>query len=312
MTLNGNGIGTGALRMGNSITPFTTRFDLSGNAHATLPRAGTDHLTLQLTIDLHSVGNTLSGQVQSGNDWVANLSAYRSVSDAANNPAVAFSNRYTLVLFGDSSDLPSAIVPGGDSFAAVTVSKAGGATLVGKLADGAAVSQAVHISQNGDWPVYFSLTGGKGSLQGWLHRTGGQTTSITGDVNWIRPPLPTARVYTNGFNFSTTASGSVYTAPAPGKHVIDMENGLAVFGVSTLFTNTVFLTPGNGLTNTPPTTNAITFVLTRTNGLFSGSVVVPGTNQKLTYQGAFLQGANVGRGYVFGASSSGPALIGPP
>jgi hypothetical protein len=310
MSLNGSGVGTGTLRIGNAVKSFTTRFDLSGNAHTTIPQAGTNALTLRLSMDLQSGGNAVSGQVQSGNNWTANLTAYRAVFSALSNPALAYSNRYTVIFFGDASNLPATAVPGGDGYAAVTVSRAGGATLSGKLADGAALTQSVPISERGDWPLYVSLTGGKGSLYGWLHLDGNPATSISGNLNWIRPPLAAAKVYTNGFNFDTTASGSVYAAPAAGQRVITMDDGVAVFGVTTLFTNSVFLTPKDALTNTPPTTNAFTFVLTRTNGLFSGSVVVPGTNHKLTYQGAFLQGQNTGRGYVLDAGSSGPALIG--
>ena len=44
-------------------------------------------------------------------------------------------------------------------------------TLAGSLADGTAISQSSVVSQDGYWPLYVNLYGGKGSLWGWNYFT---------------------------------------------------------------------------------------------------------------------------------------------
>jgi hypothetical protein len=65
------------------------------------------------------------------------------------------------------------------------------------------------------------------------------------------------------------------------------------------------------MTNTPPTVNPLTFSLTKSNGFFTGSVVVPGALRRLSYQGIFLQQTGEGFGYFLGTTTCGEVIIGP-
>jgi len=318
MTIAANGTGSGILRIGNSNKVFAARFDLFGNATNTFtfpPAGGTNPLTLNLTLDLHSGGGIITGQLQNpASNWVANVTAYRAVFNTTTHPATAYNNRYTLVIFGDSTGLDPNGIPGGDGYAALTVSKGGSATAGGKLPDGAAISQSVAISEHGDIAVYIPLNGGKGSLYGWLELNGKPATNITGDLNWIRPSLPlSAKLYTNGFNFETSAYGEVYRQPPTGTRVISMTDGFAFFQGPDVppFANTVLLTTANKLTNTPPTSNPLSFSLTRSNGFFSG-VIISDTARRIGYQGVFLQDSGEGFGFFLSTNTSGEVLIGPP
>lgn len=46
-------------------------------------------------------------------------------------------------------------------------------------------------------------------------------------------------------------------------------------------------------------------------GLFSGSVVNPNSNQKLSFQGALLEGSGIGGGFFLNAEQSGEVYFGP-
>ncbi len=318
MTVDTNGSGSGSLRIGSSNKTFVAKFDLFGNATNTLtiPQAGgTNPLTLSLNLDLHGGGNVITGQLQNpASSWTANVTAYRAIFNSTTHPATAFSNRYTVVIFGDGTGLDPNAIPGGDSYASLTVSKAGSATLSGKLSDNFPISQTVAIAEDGDIPMYIPLNSGKGSLYGWLHLNGNPATNVSGNVSWIRPPLPpSSKIYTNGFNFDTTALGEVYKQPAAGVRVIAMTSGIAYFSGPDVpaFTNTVFLTTANTMTNTPPSANGLAFSLIKSNGFFTGTVFVPNTLRRISYQGIFLQQSGEGFGFFPGTNTCGEVLIGP-
>lgn len=310
LTVGGTGTGSGSMRTGNKTNSFAARFNLLGNATASVPRAGTNPMALNLSLDLNG-GNVVTGTVDAVS-WQGSLVAYRSVFNSLTNPATAFSNRYTVVIAGTNSD---PLLPGGDGYATISVGTSGKASVAGKLPDGAPISQSLTLSQDGDAPCYVSLYSGKGSLYTWLHFDTNPPASVSGIVSWIKP-APSSAPYSNGFNFVTTANGSVYQQPPTGQSVIGITDGLAVFAGSDVdglpFTNTVFLTTANTLTNEPPSTNTLTFSLTKSNGVFTGTVAVPGTSKTLTYQGVFLQNSNAAYGYFKGTNQSGGFTISAP
>jgi hypothetical protein len=291
------------MRTGNKTNLFLTRFNLLGNAIATVPRSGTNPLILNLNLNLNG-GNVVTGTVDAVS-WQASLVAYRAMFNSLTNPATAFSNRYTLIISGTNSD-PT--LPEADGYATISMGSSGRASVAGKLPDGSPINQTVPVSQDGYAPCYVSLYSGKGSLYSWLHFDTNAPASVSGIVSWIKPS-PSSIPYSNGFNFVTTANGSVYHQPASGQQVIDLTDAVAAFEGSDVdgvpFANSVFLTPANTLTNESPSTNALTFSLTKSNGVFTGTVRVPGTSKTLSYQGVFLQNSNAAYGYFKGTNQAG-------
>ena len=71
------------------------------------------------------------------------------------------------------------------------VDKAGRLRLSGELADGTKISQSVPVSPNGEWPLYVSLYGGKGSILSWITFADRTTDQLTGLLNWTKPALLT-------------------------------------------------------------------------------------------------------------------------
>jgi hypothetical protein len=194
------------------------------------------------------------------------------------------------------------------------VSSAGQVVLSGYLADGTALSQSAYLSKDGRWPLYSWLySGGKGSVFGWLFFTNTTPPGLLGGtLSWLKPSNTTAtKYYPLGFTNELPVEGSRYAAP-PGSRVIDLTNGVVAFEDGNLalsFTNAVALTTTNSVRNLG--TNRLTFSLSPSSGVFSGTVAVPGTRQTNTFRGALLQDLDSGYGYFLGTNQSGRLYFGP-
>jgi hypothetical protein len=95
--------------------------------------------------------------------------------------------------------------------------------------------------------------------------------------------------------------------------VINLTTGIVWFeggNLTTPFTNNVTLTTSNRVIN--GSANKLTLSITTANGLFSGSVNVPGTARTNTFKGALLQDTDAGYGYFLGTNQSGRVFFGAP
>ena len=156
--------------------------------------------------------------------------------------------------------------------------------------------------------MYIPLYGGTGSAWGWLRfDTNNPAATTGGNVNWIRPARPEAVYYPSGFTNDVAAAGSRYTAPTNiSTRVIDLTNGIVWFqggNLSTPFTNLVTLTSSNRVIN--GSANSLSMSVTTSNGLFAGSVKVPGITRTNTFKGVVLQDFRAGYGYFLGTNQSG-------
>jgi hypothetical protein len=297
-----------SLVRGTNTFPFSGGFDVYGMAYATAVSAGANSWNATMTLDL-SGGDNISGTI--GNDqWSADLLAYRALFNAATNPATQFAGKYTLIIPG--SGVPNGSAPDGDSYAAVSVGPAGFVTASGFLSDSNALTQSIPISQNGDWPLYQSRYGGKGSVWGWLTLDPNNPSyAISGNVSWIKQAVSGAAYYPAGFTNLSSVSGSVYSAPTTNQ-VIALTNGIVVFdggNLASAFTNDVVLTETNRVIN--DSANALSFIINLTNGTFSGKVQVPGTHKTNSFKGALLQGQALGSGFFLGTNQSGRVSLQP-
>jgi len=165
----------------------------------------------------------ITGSVSDGTH-TANLVGNRAAFDGRQNIAPQ-AGQYTMIIPGSSG---SRSLPGGDSYATVTVDKAGKIKLAGSLADGTKLTQSAAVSKNGDWPFFVSLYGGKGAILAWLTFLTTPTNDVNGDLVWVKPSVATAKFYPAGFNFMTSALGFRYHAPAAGSTLFNFSNGALV------------------------------------------------------------------------------------
>ena len=304
---------SGNLRIGNSRWAFTGQFDGSGHANVTIKRTGLAAVTMHLQVDTASRAAWLVGSI-GDMTWIAELVADRAMFNARTNPATEFAGKYTMVIPGSASDAE----PQGDGFGAVNVSQGGTVTLMGRLADGTAISQSAPLSMNGEWPLYIPLYSGKGSLLGWINfasraAQGDQPADdLHGQLSWIKPANG-SRYYPAGFSDGAVmAAGQRYTPPTRGQRIIEVADGLVTFGGGALtapFANTVTISTANKVQDT--SANRLSMSFTTSSGLFSGSVAVPGTKHSFLFNGVVLQGRDVGLGYFLDNKLSGSVRLAP-
>jgi hypothetical protein len=295
-TLLTSGGFSGKLQVGARNDSFSAQFDLSSRLRKTLTRIGATPLVL----DLQLAGDgTLSGSV-SNSAWVSALYGYRAAFNATTN-ICPYAGRYTMAIPAQQGDLRG---PAGTSCGLVTVDRGGLVVMSGTLAEGTAVSQSVPVSAAGDWPLYVSLYGGKGSLLGWSKFT--SPPALTNElVSWIKPANSASRYYPLGFSNVSWIAGSAYVYATPNR-VLDLTNGIIVFSGGNLVspvTNEVLLTATNRFLNL--SANPLSVTVNPTNGYLSGWFAVPGAKQTNQFKAVLLQEQNRGDGHFLGTNQSG-------
>ncbi len=306
LTLAGSGAFSGALRSAGQLWPFTGRFDAAGQAHLAVENAGSNQWQIDLTLALDDGVNQISGTVRRSG-WEAELLAERAVFNSRSNPA-PFAPRQTFLVRGATDP---ALAGGGDGFGTVTTTRDGSAVLSGTLADNSAVTLTAPLLRAGTWPLYQSLYGGRGCLLGWLEFHTNSPAGFGGSAHWIRPANSNVVWHARGFTNISTFTGSAYVAPVSRTdRVLPLESGRAVFGggpILLAFTNGFTLSPRGVATNF--SANKLTLTIQPANGLFSGTVLIPGASSTTPIKGAVLQGYNAGGGVVLGPFKNGRMTI---
>jgi hypothetical protein len=306
ITTTGKGQFTGKLQVGGIKYSVTGPISAAGAAHVDIARKNLSSLTLDFQVELADP-DRITGTLSDNATFTSELVGDRLVFDKLAHPAPQ-AGHYTWSIPGNDS---SAIVPGGDSFGTIALGPDGKAKVSVSLADGTKVSQSVPISKNGQLPFFGSLYTGHGLILGWITFSNGLADDLSGDVRWIKPAM-TAKYYSAGFTFGTTAFGSGYTNTAPGTNILNMPDGTLVLSGGNLaqnITNLVSLLASNKITNSSP--NKLTLTFTPTTGLFKGTVVDPATGKPISFSGAALQKQNVACGFSSGTNQTARALLSP-
>jgi hypothetical protein len=301
LTLTPSGSFSATLQRGGKRSSFTGAFDRFGGAPPVTTRGTAGSFTVSLWVDMTANAERLIGTVTDGH-WLAELSADRAVFDARTNHS-PYAAKYTLVIPGTNG---VSALPGGDGYATLTVDAGGKVKVAGSLADGTAISQSVPLSKSGELPLYASLYAGKGAALGWLLISNTPLSDVRGQVLWLKPSLPTGKVYRSGFAYETMAEGSKYVG---GRPVLGLGTASVAFAGGNLagpFTNHVTI----GSNNKVASTDHLTLRFTPATGLFNGSVT-PAAGKNTTFKGVVLQKQKTARGYFLGTDKSGQVLVGP-
>jgi hypothetical protein len=305
LTLTSKGTYTGSLQLAGKRLSFSGTFNLT-DADANIQRSSSTPLSLHFTLDPAPGSDLLTGTITDG-DWNASLSAHRAVFNSRTNPA-PYAGSYTVIIPGIPG---SEAAPQGYGFGTLKVDSSGKAKFVGSLADGMPVTQSVLISQEGDWPLYDSLYGGKGFLWAGLVIDTSQTSDdLHGDLSWIKK-AQNAKFYPGGFTNGVTAIGSLYQKPNGGQ-IINMSDGSVSFSggnLSSSFANSITLTADNKVVN--DSDNKLTMSFALATGLFHGSVAPPDGSHDLSYRGVAFQKGNKAYGYFLGTDQSGSVVVSP-
>ena len=298
LSLRPNGTYTGRLVSRGKTNAVVGRFQPNGGSTVTLRpgRPGEGSMTLQLQLDVAPGADALTGSL-AGSGWTANVTGYRAAFAAGQN--TNFASRYTIRIAGSGDGSQS---PGGDGFATATVDANGKVKLLGKLADGTPFSFGTALSRSGAWPFFVATHRGKGVAMGWM-RCASPPDIADASVTWVRPVLPTARYYPNGFTANSRVSGSAYTngAFAFTAALVIASGG----GLTTPVTNHLALAPDGRYTAADPSQASLK--LNANSGAFTGSFISGGTS--IRFEGVMLPKQNAGAGYFPGASSVGSIRV---
>ena len=229
------------------------------------------------------------------------------------NPS-PYAGKHTLAISGGGTISQ----PFGMGYGAVTVNTAGTASFAGSLSDGTPFTQSAPVSTNGMWPFYSSLYAGRGWMSGWVgFDYNHPTNDLSGSMRWVKLGPQAGKPYPNGFLLNPTPLiGSRFTnATATTRVLTNLTDGvLSLVGpnlAGSQLTNYVFLATNNTMVNRDPSTNKLTFTLTKPNGLFKGTVRPVGENRTLTYKGVMLPKQGFGAGYYLSTNMSGRVYLGP-
>ena len=316
ITAGATGSFSAKLMIGPASYSFQSTFDNDGDATAVVPRAGANPLTVTLHIDLTNGTDQITGTVSDGT-FTSDLTANRPVFNSKTNPAAPYTGFYTVILPPNPDDAGSNF-PQGNGYGTVSVDGNGKIKFSGTLADGTRASQSAVVSKNGLWPVYIPLyTGKQGLLSGWVSFTNVVGVSdLSGTLNWVKPPTPTAKFYPNGFTTQIALVGSQYVAPSAGTSALIVSNSpcnllvtSGAGGLASSVSNSVTLNAMNKITSC--TTNRFTLTVTTKTGLFSGSFINPGTGKPAKFRGALIQKQNDGAGFFLGSGQTGFVTIEP-
>jgi len=267
-------------------------------------RAGTNNVSVALTLDLHG-GEQITGLISDGS-WQAAIIADRATFGAS-NPATGYAGAYTM-LFPGSEVMGE---PAGDGVAGFAIDTLGNIKLAGSVADSSALVQKVPLSKHGVWPLYVPLYAGRGSFLGWVAVTNSLQPDLGGATSWSRPAGPAPKVHTNGFAVYPMAIGSGFRALGTNK-IFEATTARISFhagNLATDFTNEVTLLPSGKISYSG--TNKLTLTFVPTSGQFSGSVVPPGATKPVLFKGALLQKQGYGGGYFLGTNESGRVYFAP-
>jgi hypothetical protein len=290
---------SGFFQIGTTRYPASGQLDVTGSFSDTLVHNRSSILvTFQIDpFDSDRMFGTVSGNL-SDIPWVVPLMGDRAVF-SAKNPAPQ-QGRYTMIIPGDPTSTNN---PGGDSWATVTVSKAGAIHLSGSLSDKTSISQSATISKDALWPLYIPLYGGKGSLLSWISFVSTGTNDLSGLLDWIKPAMKT-KFYPGGFSIQTNAWGSRYVRPPRNTPILDITNGeIDLLGgdlTDPVQITNLTLGPNNRVTGDSQTT--LNFATP--TGVFHGHTrnSVPSS---ISYTGVGLTSSNIASGYFLGTSQSG-------
>ncbi|SPE54973.1 exported hypothetical protein [Verrucomicrobia bacterium] len=301
-TLTAKGAYSGRLTLAGRAYSFTGHFNSAGYATNTIGK-GPSAITVALQLDL-SGGNQIQGQLSTSN-WLAVVQADHQALRNARSTA-NFMGKYTLIIPPDN------VGPQGNGGGSVQIDTSGNVRWNGTLADGVRVNQNSAVSETGFWPLYAPLYSGKGSAIGWIQfSTNG---ALGGNVVWVKPAGVLPQTYPAGFTNNVQAFGSAYTAPPPNSRLPGWTSaaGTITFsdgGLNVPFTNAVTLDVHNRASSPPA--NKLSLNINASLGLFSGTVLNPESNQRLSFSGALWENGQVGLGFFLNGNQSGEVYLEP-
>ena len=310
LTVRDSGSYSGKLLLNGRCHSLSGTLAPDGTAVQRIARRGTYALIATLSLDLTNGTDRLTGSISeeatNTAGWSAPLELDRLVLNKTN--PTSFAGKYTIVLPPDTGSPEG---PQGDGVGSMSVTSDGKIKFAGKLADGTKTSQSTTLSKSGSWPFYASLYLGKGSLVGVsMLDTNPPDSDLSGNLLWFKQAQPGARYSPAGFTNAVAMLGSAYLPPNATNAALNLTSASLAFTNTELglaIENQIALNPLGTIANLSP--NKVSLSLSKSTGLFSGSVTPPPGGKAWPFSGVLLQKRNMGAGFLLGTNQSGEVLL---
>jgi T5SS/PEP-CTERM-associated repeat protein len=281
------------------------KFDAAGKFTRTIPRKGDSPLVINLELSIVDGVRVIKGTLADENRTIPISAERANVFNAQNNPAPQAGNYTALLQFDPTaSDTPRA-----NGIGLAKVSKSGAIRFVGRLSDGAHLSQGTMLSKGGEWPLYVLLYDGEGSLFGNLQFRDQLESDFDGTLQWSRPQTARDKTQTAGFFTALSTVGSRYLPPPVQPSVLIMPSGatasLEDLELAPPLIKNLTLTSTNKFVVTDSAADKFSLQVRTADGLLSAAFVHPNTLRSTKARGVIFQKQNRGSGFFLR-----PGLIG--
>ncbi|MCX6854175.1 MAG: putative Ig domain-containing protein [Verrucomicrobia bacterium] len=211
---------SGTLRIGKNSYPLAGNLTLAaGSARGSqIIKFNNQDLTLFIGID--GSNGALSGSLNS----LTTLTGIRSQTGTTRTGIYNF--RFA------RNTAPPALEPQGASYASISLSTLAVAKVTGRLADGTVFTVSSPLGTDGSISIYQTLYTAPGSIQGSLTLASDNSSTISGNLSWSKPPQTSGSIYRSGWAppIPLVASGGKYR-PAAGA-TLPMTNTNGAFSGS--------------------------------------------------------------------------------
>lgn len=324
LTITSTGSSSGKLVVGAKSVTFT---NVGLNVNPDTPSEATLSISTPTLGSGVTLSLTLNGITQRLTGKLSNASQESPVSGtrlpwSSSNPPSPYAGRYPVRFAQNNAD---ASLPQGFGFSVFSVtSPLGTTTFLLTLPDGTKVSSSTRLGLDGEIILFVPLGSGKGGVAGTLRVAASDTAplgnTVTGRVQWTKPPV-TGTIYSAGFGpITLDVSGGHYNALAPGQRVMGLpasssnakisfsKGGLDTEGLEFARTITISNPSVTGSTNivkVDPIKPLVTLsnLVSTSYGGFTGTLTLPSTSstaaRTVIFQGQIVTVGSLSKGYGF-------------
>jgi hypothetical protein len=330
VTVARDGAFSGYLTLAGLRRNFSGKFEPDGVAHfkpSLAPaftfqrRKGETPLSLTLQLAPGGDPDQISGSLTDNGTPFATLEIVRAVS--AFDP-----NLYTYAYVAQPAPnrgVPLAEFPQGTGYSFGLVNRRGTTVVRGHLADFATVIVLGVLTKGNRLPFYMPLYSGRGSLSGWVNfrNLPARSDVDAEDLDWFRPPQPTAALYPNGWpgGIGVQLRGSKFQAQGRTSVLqdlgpVDADGNAEMFlrsgGLPDTFVFDAFnISPANRVTKVGANPRRIRSMVLSKIGGFNAYLRVPGEKRDVLMYAIVLQKTDFITGFFLTRTGSGLVGIQP-
>ncbi len=293
---------TGKILLNTQNYSISGTLDADGHFHATLLHSDQSPLEVDITYDQTGTTTLKANLTSDGTEYTASTPLATLTSARRDE----LNGKYTIQL-----PAPTATdTPKGTGFAYLEVKPWGDVSIKGRFGDGSKFSTRSVLGGAGDVAAIDFWAAPKYTRVGGTLAFGtGATPTLTGSLNWDRPPDSGSEFFPNGFSASVSASGSMYIPPDKGEHALGKTDNASVIlrdgNLLVSITHNLDINSHDGVDILDQGPDDMSLKIDRKKGIFNGTFEHPQDGSRRKFQGALLQQQNIGRGVFTGQNQTG-------